>query len=111
MISAYDRWSDPEGQPHRDAADALAALSDRPGVPDVLRVPPALRSSDPDVAAEAWDHYPTDASWQLPLTAPSLQASTGCGHCAPWMTWTSLLGPRYKRRTADAVTRQLPQGV
>jgi hypothetical protein len=52
-IAAYHRWSDPAGQPHRDAADALADLSD----PDVLAVPPELRSSDPDVSAEAWDHY------------------------------------------------------
>ena len=52
-ISSYHRWSQPEGQPHRDAADALAELAD----PDVLAVPEALRHSNPETAAEAWDHY------------------------------------------------------
>ena len=52
-VAAYQRWSDPEGKPHRDAADALAALSD----PDALAVPPELRSSDRNISAEAWDRY------------------------------------------------------
>jgi hypothetical protein len=52
-VAEYERWSDPKGQPHRDASDALADLSD----PDVLGVPAELRSSDPDVSAAAWDRY------------------------------------------------------
>jgi len=52
-VVAYARWSQPEGQPHRDASEALADLSD----PDVLAVPEALRHSNPDTAAVAWDHY------------------------------------------------------
>ena len=52
-VAAYHRWSQPEGQPHRDAADALAELSD----PDVLTVPADLRHSNPEISAAAWDHY------------------------------------------------------
>ena len=52
-VTTYHRWSQPEGQPHRDASDALAELSD----PDVLAVPAALRLSNPDTSAAAWDHY------------------------------------------------------
>ena len=52
-VAAYARWSQPEGQPHRDASDALAELSD----PDVLAVPEALRNSNPEISAEAWDQY------------------------------------------------------
>ena len=51
-LAAYHRWSDPAGQPHRDASDALAELSD----PEVLGVPHELLSANPDVSAEAWDH-------------------------------------------------------
>ena len=52
-VVAYARWSQPEGQPHRDASDALAALSD----PEVLAVPADLRHSNPEVFASAWDQY------------------------------------------------------
>ena len=52
-VATYHRWADPAGQPHRDAADALADLSD----PDILGVPDELRSSEPDVSAAAWDRY------------------------------------------------------
>ena len=52
-VATYHRWSQPDSQPHRDAADALAELAD----PDVLVVPAALRHSNPDTAATAWDHY------------------------------------------------------
>jgi hypothetical protein len=52
-VVAYARWSQPEGQPHRDASDALAELSD----PEVLAVPADLRHSNPDIAASAWDQY------------------------------------------------------
>ena len=66
-VAAYQRWSDPEGKPHRDAADALAALSD----PDALAVPPELRSSDPNISAEAWDRYRREltAAMERALTA------------------------------------------
>jgi len=44
-VVAYARWSQPDGQPHRDASDTLAELSD----PAVLAVPAdgalALRQS------------------------------------------------------------------
>ena len=52
-VAAYQRWSDPASQPHRDAAEALADLSD----PDVLGVPPELRSADPNTSAASWDQY------------------------------------------------------
>ena len=52
-VAAYQRWSDPAGQSHRDAAAALAALSD----PAVLGVPDELLSSVPNTAAESWDYY------------------------------------------------------
>ena len=52
-VATYHRWVQPEGQPHRDAADALAELAD----PDVLAVPAALRHSNPDTSAAAWDQY------------------------------------------------------
>ena len=52
-VTAYARWSQPESQPHRDAPDALAELSD----PDVLAVPAILRHSNPEIAADAWDQY------------------------------------------------------
>jgi hypothetical protein len=52
-VADYRRWARPEGQPHSDAADALAELSDS----DVLGVSPGLLSPHPDKAAEAWNQY------------------------------------------------------
>ena len=52
-VTEYSRWSNPASPPHRDAPDALAALSDF----DELGVPHSLLSAHPDTAATAWHHY------------------------------------------------------
>ena len=52
-VVQYERWSDPMGQPHRDAAEALAELSD----PHILGVPATMRSAHPEQSAASWDLY------------------------------------------------------
>lgn len=53
VVEAWTTWSDPSSPPHRDAPDALAFFAEA----ESLDVPTPLLSSDPDVAALAWNHY------------------------------------------------------
>jgi len=53
VVRQYARFSGECAQQHRDAAEALAALSD----PDQLGVSAELRSANPETTAEAWHFY------------------------------------------------------
>ena len=52
-VAEYLRWSNPDGQPHRDLAESLKGLSD----PIALGVPTEMTSAHADTAADSWDGY------------------------------------------------------